>query len=101
MSESYKKESRRDWFQSGAAENLTTAELSLGCFQRIADATELMAKRHQELMAQKERAEQSRDYWRDEHDHMGRKLIAMRGQITKLKKKLAAATSPNEGGNQA
>lgn len=90
MTDTYRKESRKDWIASGAAvPNLE--QLQFGAIQRIADATELMAKRHQELIDQKASAEKSRDYWRDQHDAMARRVIAARGQITKLKKALAAA----------
>ena len=75
----------------------TMEDLTLGCLQRIADATELMAKRHQELIDQKDAAEQSRDYWRRAHDAKNRRLIASRGQITKLKKALAGMKENKHG----
>jgi hypothetical protein len=87
MSESYKKESRKDWYLAGDAKP-GNEHLQLGCLQRIADATELMAKRYADLIGEKERAESSRDYWRKEAERMGRRVTALRGQITKLKKKL-------------
>lgn len=91
MSESYKKESRKDWHLPGDAKP-AHEHLKLGCLQRIADATELMAKRHADLIGEKERAESSRNYWRDEAGRLERSNNALRGQITKLKKALAKAT---------
>lgn len=85
MSESYRKESRKDWIAVGAAVP-TLEQLQFGAIQRIADATELMAKRHSELIGEKERAENSRDYWRREAERLSRRINALRGQITKLKK---------------
>lgn len=87
MSDTYRKESRKDWVATGAVVP-SLEQMQFGCLQRIADATELMAKRYQELIDQKERAEKSRDYWVAQHDRMARRLVAARGQITKLKKKL-------------
>ena len=85
MSESYKKESRRDWRASGDALP-SIDQLKLGCLQRIADATELMAKRHADLIAEMESTERSRDYWRERAERIERSNNALRGQITKLKK---------------
>lgn len=76
-----------------AQERPTHDDLRTGCFQRIADATELMAKRHQELIAEAESHKVSRDYWQGEHDSMARRLIAAKGQITKLKRKAVGAAT--------
>jgi hypothetical protein len=84
MSQTYRQESRNDWQREGT---VFADDIKIGCLQRIADATELMAKRYQELIDQKERAETSRDYWRNQHDAMARRLVAARGQITKWKRK--------------
>jgi hypothetical protein len=91
MSDTYRKASRMDWQVAGADENLTTHHLSLGCLQRIADATEVMAKNNQGLLNERDQARKSRDYWQAEYDSIARRLIAARGQITKLKKRLATA----------
>ena len=53
----------------------TIEQINCGSLQRIADAAEKMALRHTELIA--------------EFDTMGKKLSAAKGQITKLKKKMA------------
>lgn len=89
MSDNYRKESRKDWIATGVAVP-SIEQLSFGALQRIADATELMAKRHSELIGEKERAESSRDYWRNMHDSIERTNRSLRGQITKLKKQLKA-----------
>jgi hypothetical protein len=90
MALTYRAESRKEWSRSG--DLVYDNDLQIGCLQRIADATELMAKRYQELIDQKERAETLRDYWQDAHDRMARRLIAARGQITKWKRKATGTT---------
>lgn len=90
MSDSnYREQSKRHW-RRGDGQNPTLEQLQFGAIQRIADATELMAKRHSELVAEAERHKNNSDYWERRHDHMARRLIAARGQITKLKKQIAA-----------
>jgi hypothetical protein len=89
MSNSFRDASRQAWTPA-TGYDITDNQIQIGCLQRIADATELMAKRHQELISEKERAESSAKYWREASDRRDRQLIAARGQITKLKNRLAA-----------
>jgi hypothetical protein len=77
-------ESRRSW---GAADPATIEQLKLGCLQRIADATEVMAKRYSLLI-------EERDYWerrakeeRAAAERLRRSNAALRGAITRLKRK--------------
>lgn len=74
----------------------TYEEIQTGCLQRIADATELIAKDHDRLQRRLKIMEESRDYWYRESESwkqtafgMQRKYAAMKGVVTKLKKKLA------------
>lgn len=87
MSDTCRNESRRDWLAS--ATPATTSDVQLGCFQRIADACELMAKRHDELVRARESAESNARHYQDLYRQTVRSLNAMRGQTTKLKKRLA------------
>jgi hypothetical protein len=89
MSDTFRKESARDW--NRGTTQPTMQDIQVGCLQRIADATELMAKRHQELVDAKRSAESSRDYWRDMASQLEFSIRSLRGQITKLKKQIAAA----------
>jgi hypothetical protein len=64
-------------------------EIKLGCLQRIADATEAMAKNHVQL-------QNSLDYYKRAYNdeiesrrRLVRQVNALRGVITKLKKKAA------------
>lgn len=86
MSESLRDKSRRIW----ANDSNTNEQIQLGCILRIADATEKMAQRHTELIRERDQFKSSMDYWRNEAERMGRSNNALRGQITKLKKRLAA-----------
>ena len=88
MNESYRKESRKDWVATGPA--VTTDDLKLGCLQRIADACELMAKRRDELVRAKDSAEANAAYYQNLYRSADRRISAGKGQITKLKKLLAA-----------
>lgn len=90
MSDTYRKESRKDWIAEGVAVP-SIEQLAFGALQRIADATELMAKEHQSLVNQRDEARWSRDYWMAEYDAMKRSNNALRGQITRLKAKLEKA----------
>jgi hypothetical protein len=87
MSKTFREASRRDWAFDGSP---TVPEIQLGCMQRIASATELMAKRYQDLIDQCDYAEKGRSYWRDQYEKCNRSRNAARGQITKLKNRLAA-----------
>lgn len=89
MSDTYRKNSRKEW--SRPDEKIYDEDLKIGCLQRIADATELMARRHQELLDEKNDAINSRDYWRALHDEIERSNRSLRGQITKLKRKAAVS----------
>ena len=93
MSDNFRAESRKDWQVTGIGMQLSDAQLQIGCLQRIADATELMAKSYQGLINERNEARKSRDYWMDRSDQTDRRLSAAKGQITKLKKIIAAAKS--------
>jgi len=66
-------------------------ETEIGCLQRIADATELMALRYRELA-------NGRDYWRrmatsarEERDGFRRQVIAYKATVTRMKRAAAKA----------
>jgi predicted nucleic acid-binding Zn-ribbon protein len=94
----YKTESRRRW--STTADVPSLDQLKFGCLQRIADATELMAKNQEQL-------QRDHDYYKRMYSVRGadletlkRRLAAARGQVTKLKNKLEkerAEANPVQG----
>ena len=65
-----------------------------GSLQRIADACELMARDREEMERLLARRKERLDYWSERCERAERSNAGLRGYITRLKKKLAAA----EGG---
>ncbi len=53
MTQSYKDESRINWIRNAETPRGANEIIKIGCLQRIADATELMARRYSELMARR------------------------------------------------
>jgi hypothetical protein len=99
--QSYREESRKNWGKDTSRGGLTDADVKLGALLRIADATEAMAKRHKELIDERDRFEQ---YYRREQSvriAWERRAAALKGQITKLKKRLAIAQTQAFGGDPA
>ena len=89
MSESLREKSRRNW----GNDSNSNEQIQLGAILRMADATEKMAQRHTELIRERDQFKASVDYWRTEAERVGRSNNALRGQITKLKKRLAEPKS--------
>lgn len=61
------------------------AHINAGSLQRIADATELMARRHLELIRERDDYERRYKAAIERERALERKLSAARGQITKLR----------------
>lgn len=76
--------SRQKWSRSIP----TVEDISLGCLQRIAAATELMAKDHAKLIRDLDYAERARKSWMEDCVRLSKKNSALRGVITKLKKQI-------------
>ena len=82
MPESFKDESRKNWHQTEGKPS--DDRLKLGCLQRIADATETMARNYSSLISKRNRYE---GYYKDQQarrEKAERSNAALRGQITKL-----------------
>lgn len=79
----------------------TIEQINCGSLQRIADATEKMALWHTELIAERNRFESSMKYWNSECNIRDKKLSAAKGQITKLKKKMAEINAAFEAAKGA
>lgn len=92
---SHKDNSRINWGKTiNGSENRDRNDIELGCMLRIADATEAMAKDHITLMHDRDMYR-----WRYEAELSRSNALklsnnALRGAITKLKKKLAAKDQP-------
>jgi hypothetical protein len=90
----YRSESRKDY---GRARNslesgVTFEEVNAGSLMRIADATELMARNHAELLAERDRYQR----WYNEEvvrrEQRDRTIRGLRGVITRMKRKHEGAT---------
>lgn len=88
---SYKEESRLDYGKSrddspgkGCA---THEQLIVGSLQRIADATEHMASNFLELQKRAERIQKAAEYWQKESERNERRITALKGVITKMKRR--------------
>lgn len=84
--QSYRQVSRIDW--GTCASKLTLEEIQAGAILRIADATEAMAKNHVQLQAEVDRLNRWYDQARKRSAKLERSNVALRGHITRLKKKL-------------
>ena len=85
MSKNLRKLSKYDYRSS---QGNTLEAIRTGSLQRIADATEIMAKNHNDLI-------RDRDYWkreweweRDENERLRKSNAALRGHFNRLKKQL-------------
>jgi hypothetical protein len=84
----YRKESRSNWGATvQPTQNLTLEQLNTGAILRIADATEAMAKNHQDLIDERDRYKQRFETAVEQRDTAYRRISALQGVITKLKKK--------------
>lgn len=72
--------SRSSWTGDGSV-----AHINAGSLQRIADATELMARRHLELIRERDDYERRYKAAIERELALERKLSAARGQMTKLR----------------
>jgi len=80
----YRDESRKHYGTSD--EYLTIDQLNAGSLQRIADATEAMAKNHVQLQNDYNYMKISRDGYRELYEMERKRTKALKGVITKLKK---------------
>lgn len=88
---SYRQRSKENWGETQEeGESLTVEKIQLGAVLRIADATEAMAKRHVDLIDEAARLRRDLDRERGYQKLADYRLRAAKGQITKLKRQLAA-----------
>lgn len=65
----------------------TVEQINLGTLQRIADATEQMARKYVDLLNEVERLNALAKERRERADRLERRIAALRGVITRLKRK--------------
>jgi hypothetical protein len=68
-------------------EKITFKEINCGSLQRIADATEVMARTHQALIRERESYRRGWQNAKSTIKYLERSNAALRGCITKLKKR--------------
>lgn len=91
MSDDYREASRKNWAPLDG-HHMTDDRIQVGCLQRIADATESMAKNYADLIRERDKYLR---WFREEQAyrrHNERRIASLKGQITKLKK--AKDTTP-------
>lgn len=81
----YKDESKKNWIATGI-EKPTIEQLQLGCMQRMADATEAMAKSHTDLIRENQYLKQQKLELYKEVESLKRSVAAYKGKYTRLKK---------------
>lgn len=84
MTDTFREESRRNWHQTGDGP-LSDDRIKIGCLQRIADATELMAKDHARLVREAEWLKRRAENAEATATRLARSNAALRGVIRKLK----------------
>lgn len=85
MFKSYREESKKNWGTED--EQLTQDQIKFGAVLRIADATEAMAKNHEDLLRQLKWYKQAYKDASRRAEHYRRSNAGLRGVITRLKKK--------------
>ena len=75
-------------------ESASLEQINAGSLQRIADACETMAADDQKLKSSYEYMKQSRDMWRERAETRARRISALKGVITKLKRRMQEKKSP-------
>ena len=89
---SYREESRKNYGQDSAPdEGLTLDQLNAGALLRIADASEAMARNHNELIEDLERERRWRKDAERSLERERRAGAAYRGHIKRLKRELEEA----------
>lgn len=79
--------SRKEWRVEDFMGKATRAEIDSGSLQRIADATEKMAANYDALRAERDRFERWYKEERERKERAQRSNIALRGVITRLRRK--------------
>jgi len=85
---SFKDQSRIDWHNEARQKSASIEDIQTGALQRIADATEAMAKNHQQIINERDRYKEWYENTKIREDLANRRIAALQGVITKLKKKL-------------
>lgn len=66
----------------------THEEIRTGCLQRMAAATETMARDREALVRRVESAEASAEFWKGVAERRGRTITALQGWVTRYRRRL-------------
>lgn len=80
---SFREHSKQNWNSASSVEHINA-----GSLQRIADATEVMSKNYVQLQNERDSYKRIADSRYEAIERLQRSNSALRGQITKLKKKV-------------
>ena len=83
--------SRENWVV-GENDSLSLEQINTGCLIRIADASEAMAKEHNRLIQENKWLSEQYRIRGEEIARLERQRGALRGTITRMKKKLSEAS---------
>jgi len=83
----FKEHSKTKWSAQDPDTYPGDTEMKIGCLQRIADATELMATNFIQLQNDRDWYKRMYHEKRDEKDKLKRRISALQGVITKMKKR--------------
>lgn len=86
MSKSFKDESRKAW-QRSDDKQVTEEQMIIGCLQRIADATEVMAKNYVQMENELKKYKLWYQEERTEKERLQRSIVAHKANYTRLKNK--------------
>lgn len=80
-------QSRVNWHNKDSQQSCSHEDIQTGALQRIANATEAMAADYVKMREERDRYKQYYIDTRTEKDRLYRRISALQGVITKLKKK--------------
>lgn len=84
---SYREQSRNiNWGTDKTGNSLTLEQINCGSLLRIADAAEIMAKNHQQLIDERDRYKQWYEQERKTNQRLLNSNAGLRGYIKRLKK---------------
>lgn len=90
---SHRENSRIDWGRNvDGGKNPNSDDIRMGCLLRIADATEAMSKNHVALQRERDVLAKTCDRLQAEVDRLTRQRTALRGVVSRLKRKLKGGT---------
>lgn len=84
MSQTYQQASR----QTFVTDAITNEQIRVGCLQRIADAAELAARNHRELVNERDNYKGRIEQLMTQLERCDRQIAAYRGLVRKLKDQL-------------